>query len=210
MNPLLNDIPFETALYRGLGRAVLFLQETDARLYRKAILDAVLYNKVYDPMFNSDRAWYLFEVIHATGEIEDYARCIRHALKTDDRDYNYDGLYGLACLMAKNGDESTRQAMYDGLPKDIETGYAPGIQALIELDGIAAYSMIAERLAASNPNDDMLREGCHYLPLSYLEEQVGEGGIRTALTMVQAMKPHLTDYVKRVSSILQSEKPDAP
>ncbi len=56
----------------GLGRALLYLQAESAGLYHEALLHACLHNQVYDRQCKPERASYLCDLIHASGDPDLY------------------------------------------------------------------------------------------------------------------------------------------
>jgi hypothetical protein len=79
------QVTFAQAIRYGLGRAILHVRQHDPKPYRQLILDqlildACLYDDVFESQMNHDRGQYLFDLIPATGEQERYRRRLLRAL----------------------------------------------------------------------------------------------------------------------------------
>lgn len=152
---------FEKIVALGLGRAVLYLRDHDARPYREIILDACLHNKAYDPQVEGMRAEYVLELIRCTDEAASYENAVIQSLEDDPGDWDDEQRFRVARLLAQNGNLRAREAMHSAFrakrisSSDIATEF-------IELDGIDGLlfviGQIGEQLA-NNPDqweDDYL------------------------------------------------------
>src|SRR4051794_19974732 len=123
---------FEVALRRGLGRAVLFLQQQkDTTPFREIILDACAHNWAYDRQMEDHRSLYMFDVIHATGELEYYAERLREWLKAPRKDDYVGQILDLNTMLAKAGDEQARQAVYDTYHHNRKDWYTTDSEPLV-------------------------------------------------------------------------------
>ena len=187
---------FQGWLQRGLGRAVLFLQQHDAVPYRNMILNACVHNLAYDPQVEGNRARFLYDVIQATGEIEVYATCTRDTLATtDDRDSQWQ-LYDLSVLLAKNGDQEARRVIYQTFARHVAMQNYAGADAPIELDGLEGFLFVVHQTALYP-----LSEEDQWLEETYvdtLEEHLGKDTSQAALDEAAANDPVLAAFLTRV------------
>lgn len=194
MRAELEGISLEVALRRGLGRAILFLEEqTDCRPYRELLLEACLNNWAYDRQIEDNRAAFLFDAIHATGEPEYYASHIRHALLTPDLDCARGQVIDISGLLARSDTPGMRPALYQAFPQSVESGYAYRCEHLIRLDGIQGYIFVAE---VFREKAEFVEDWEHTNALGYLAEVMGEEPPVRAMEMVCILRPDLSSYVQ--------------
>ncbi len=67
---------FRDALQKGLGRAVIHVQEHGTKNVRNEILHACLHSLVYDPQCEESRVNWLLEIINLAPDPEYYYQCI--------------------------------------------------------------------------------------------------------------------------------------
>ena len=72
-------------LAQGLGRAVVFLKQTDAQPYRDLILRACTHNQVFDRQVEDGRDLFLYDVLTATNDMGYYRRPLFAALMDGER-----------------------------------------------------------------------------------------------------------------------------
>lgn len=187
---------FPDMLSRGLGRAVLFLQNNDPKPCREAILHACRHFVGYDAQTEPSRAQYLFDVIQATGEPEYYASCIREMLTADEEAEDAWQVFDVASRLAKQGDQDLREAMYATYARNAAMHETTGADALIELDGLEGYLFVARHLIEFPlPEDDHWLDG---LLLHDLEEKLGKEEARVGLDRACVTDPALATYIARL------------
>lgn len=64
---LLTHEQFARTLYQGLGRPIVYAHTHDTTPFKDVILQACLYNSLYDRLIGVDRVPYLYTLITATG-----------------------------------------------------------------------------------------------------------------------------------------------
>ena len=101
---------FERVLGLGLGRAILFLQQHDARPYRDIILRACTHWTGYDQQVEGTRTTYLRDVLHATGHERAFVGPILAALKNATSHRDVTQLFYLALSFASDGYDEARSA----------------------------------------------------------------------------------------------------
>jgi hypothetical protein len=182
---------FQHLLELGLGRAILYLRDHDARPYRDVILHACLHNLAYDKQCEGNRAEYLFDIIQLTGESEFYRERILTGLATLSDDWDSQ-LYDLARLFAQHGDAHARQVMYDTFAKSSGEDFYYG-HTLIELDGLEGYLFVANCIGdqAVISEDLWIYRNLHHTA----EEQCGEDEARHALERASAENSRIQDYL---------------
>lgn len=145
---------FSYILERGLGSAIMFLQQHDATPYRDVILDACLRDTRYDPQIESRRSPYLFDVIQLTGDPVFFRDRILDALDTlDDPDTRTaHQLNGLAAHFAKQGDAAAREAVIAQFTAHCtsEDEWSVYVRArdVIMIDGAQGALLVAEHIGA--------------------------------------------------------------
>lgn len=187
---------FQDSFRRGLGRAVLFLQSHNAKPYREAILHGCSNFIGYDAQAEPSRAPYLFDIIQATGELEWYAPRIREMLTSGEEMDAPWQVFELAGLMAQDGDEQARQALYAAFTRDAARQDVSNGDVLIKLDGLDGYLFVVRQLLKNPlPEDDRWWEGVF---LDKLEEKLGKEDARAGLERACAADPELAAHVARI------------
>jgi HEAT repeat protein len=184
---------FERVLGRGLGRAVLFLRQHDARPYRDAILHACTHWTGYDQQVEGTRTIFLRDVLDATGHEHRFVPRILAALKgvTDRRDAIQ--LVFLVLAFAKDGYDEARTALYEAFDRnDTEEAFL-GFDAIIRLDGLEGFRYVAERMGAALLNDPHASVEADHARWE-AKEAVGEEAVQRVLA--EADTPALRAFVQ--------------
>ncbi|HZO26892.1 MAG TPA: hypothetical protein VFH48_12995 [Chloroflexota bacterium] len=137
---------FERVLGLGLGRAILFLRQHDARPYRDIILNACVHWTGYDQQVEGTRTPYLMTVLDETGQIESYVESILAAFRstTDRRDQQQ--LIRLASELAQDGYAEARVALYERFDRnDSEEPYSCAVELLRQLGELPEVAVVAAR-----------------------------------------------------------------
>ena len=195
---------FERVLGLGLGRAILFLRQNDARPYRDVILNACTHWTGYDQQVEGTRTPYLMTVLDATGDLASYVEPILAAFRasTDRRDQQQ--LIRLASEVAQDGYAEARAALYECFDRnDTEEPFACASE-LIGVDGLDGLLYIAERIGAAlleNPaalgDDDWLLRSLR----DDAGERCGKEAVQATLAQAARESPHVRAYVQRVQAI---------
>jgi hypothetical protein len=195
---------FERVLGLGLGRAILFLRQNDARPYRDAILHACTHWTGYDQQVEGTRTPYLMTVLDETGEVENYVEPILAALKatTDDRDRQQ--LIRLTSEFAQDGYGSARDALYDLFERDTGTPFSCAHE-LIRIDGLQGLLHVADRMGRVLLNDPGGLGDDDWIMTSAFhdaEEQCGKADVRRALESAAEGSASVRAYARAVNAIL--------
>jgi deoxycytidylate deaminase len=151
---LMNSDQFATYLFRGLGRTYLHLQRYDSTPHLAALLQACLYNPVYDRQCEGSRADYLFNLIALTPNPHAFEQRIMHSFaRLDDDALDVEQLFDFALLYARSGNTHARQLMYDHFAARAGDGNDYGATQLIDLDGFEGFRFVAARLGAAAQHD---------------------------------------------------------
>lgn len=106
---------FQTALHRGLGRALQQLRETQPTEAASIVLAACLRSTAYDAQLDGSRSEYLLEAAALTGLLERLPTELGHALDAlvdvDDQHWNAVQLIDLLATLAKRGDAQAAYAL---------------------------------------------------------------------------------------------------
>lgn len=194
----LAGMPLEIALRRGLGRAILFLEEqTDCRPYRELLTEACFLNWAYDSAIEDNRSVFLWDAIHATGEPEYYLARLREPLENQETGYAWSQIFRLAAMFIRNGDTETKDLLYQIFPDMIPDGRATLSECLIRLDGLSGYLYIAEIFAQQG---DKIEEWEHSAAINILAATQGEATPENTLAMVSTLRPDLAEYIQNASA----------
>ncbi len=200
---------FENSVALGLGRAVLHLLDHDAHPYREIILDACLQNKAYDPQVEGSRATYALNLIKASGDLQFYADAVIRSLGTDESGWDASQRFQIARLLAQQGNESVRQAMYSAFQakRISDTDVAA---EFIELDGLPGLIFVTGRIGELLIQDPERWED-DYL-LSVASGIYGKEAVETTLKNAAETDTNIKAYLNAVEEnrTLQSlnQRPD--
>jgi len=184
-------------LAQGLGRAVLHLELHDSAPFRDLILNACLYEAMFDPQTAPDRAPYLYDVLAASGEEDYFRRRILAALAAPADDLNVDELCGLLLEWARRGDAECRRALY-ALAGDLAAaGLSYPAYRLIDLDGWDGFVFAAERLGAAIIGG---ADEVHAGALNHITERLGEGEVAARLDELRARNPLIAAYLDELEA----------
>jgi hypothetical protein len=135
-------VEFESALKKGLGRAMLLLSDAPGHQeYGAALLHACTVNLVYDRQCEEDRVAWLYQLIRATGQIDRYCtELLRRLATTGEAADSIDMIqvFGILCMIAAEDPEFDRRVLRDFLlGADWEKAAAGCIYQFVWLEGIA-------------------------------------------------------------------------
>ncbi len=159
MNPLTRD-EFAAALKKGLGRAWWHVANYGLDDVADLVLEACLHNQQYDPLCESTRAPWLFEMFGNTSHYSRVRDAILGELHAENCTWYVNQVCRLAKEMAAHGDEAARQVLraytfYRASQSDEDDWQ--GTNAWIELTGVEGVIDLAriygQRLLV-DPNDN--------------------------------------------------------
>lgn len=191
-------IPFddlEQMLHKGMGRAILYLKDKDLTEYRDLILDNCLHNRAYDRQCEYDRAEYPYQLVRLSSDKEFYVEGIVDALRTETDEQDLQYLYELAYLLAKDGHETARLAMYERFPRCAMEGDNTGASELVKLDGIDGLLFVLRQLG-QNITDNRMWEITS--AISDAEEQSSAEDVSRALRNAADDDPRMADLMRRL------------
>lgn len=110
----MNEAEFVRSLFQGLGRPHCYFKQHKNFPYRDALLNACLYNPVYDHQIEGTRASYYWELLNITDSNTDIRPHILEALRNPMDEMAIEQLFGFALKYALSGDTVARQLMYSG------------------------------------------------------------------------------------------------
>jgi hypothetical protein len=178
-------------LRKGLGRAVLHLDNHRSEPYRQTILNACLSNWNYDRQCEPSRAQFMFDLIQRTGEAEFYQAEIVAAMTAQDKD-RVSQLCEILQLLAEQGDSKARESLYQWFAMCDVNEFANG-RTLIALDGLEGFLFVANRIGSVDPAeyDPWV---CSSL-FSDLAEQIGKEAVWDALAVNAIANSNIERFV---------------
>ncbi|QDG53091.1 HEAT repeat domain-containing protein [Persicimonas caeni] len=148
-NPFIPE-QFCSALYKGLGRAVLHVRKYGDEQIRKHLLDACVHVRSYDPQIEGSRAEWLLEMVDATSHGDFYREAILDALEVVeegavDAVWSADQLCDFALHYARRGHQRGRELLYQ-VYRENRFSEADWVAAdqLLSLDGLDGLTFMAE------------------------------------------------------------------
>ncbi len=180
---------------------ILHLRQHNTAPYRDVILNACLHNITFDPQVEDYKTDYLMEIIDLTPTPDFYHDRIRQATahmdgQTDGRDAGH--LVALTRYLAQRGDGEARQILYDVFLKNLEDEDTLGAGAIIEVDGVAGFIFVVDKIAAIKRKE--AEPYAHGFLVFDLEEAIGESEAQAALATLRATNPNVDYYLHLVES----------
>ncbi|NJM06829.1 hypothetical protein HC891_12550 [Candidatus Gracilibacteria bacterium] len=145
----MNSDQFARVLYQGLGRTIVYARSHDCSPFYTVILQACLYNPIYDRQTGVDRAPYLHELIAATGAEPWFRAHILAALADPDDEMDRELLFDLALRFAQEGDGAARTTMLARFLDNVSCGEINGAYQIAELDDKASLRFVVEQIGAA-------------------------------------------------------------
>lgn len=166
---------FKQAIKNGTGEAILILMDNPLVNLDKLIVKACTHNLAYDPQCEGSRADYLFDILTLAKnqeKIED--TIVDNLLHARENDWDTTLLFDLVRVLAFNGNQQARIALYERYSNNIEPNFDfTETDALVILDGIKGLEFTAEiqgkniKLDSKYWVDNWLLEVCQeYYPSS--------------------------------------------
>lgn len=140
---------FRSALHKGLGRAVIHVLEHGNDGICSDLLEACLHARSYDPQLEGSRAFWLLEMIEATGKETDFHDAILDALaEVEDGSPNstWDAaqLCDFALYYARRGDQRANRLLYQ-VHRERPIADSPwlGARQILDLHGLEGLALMA-------------------------------------------------------------------
>lgn len=187
---------FARRIYQGLGRPLLHLRVHDPSPYTPALLHACRKNPVYDRQCIGSRADYLREILLLTGLWPDFRRPLLDALADPTEDDDIDQLCDFALLYAQEGDAEARHLLYEYWDSQAEPDGCSGACQIVELDGLAGFLHVADRLGQAALCDPDL-----FVSRALLRVLEDSGGLASPDTLREAAGeryPYVRHYLDAV------------
>lgn len=135
---------FANALEKGLGRAYLYVEKNGDELIRDQLLHACLINQSYDRQCEDSRAEWLMSLINLSKNRDFYIPNIIASLASSSEYSDVNQLYELCKLIAEQGDESAKIAIYEKFDlQEFNKSYLGGDE-IIQMDGLEGLLHVAE------------------------------------------------------------------
>jgi hypothetical protein len=194
-------------LEQGLGRAVVFLKQTDARPYRELILRACTHNQVFDRQVEDGRDLFLYDVLTATNDMGYYRRPLFAALMNMDEEHDPHQLFGLVRRMAHTGDWEARNCLYAAFDLQATHDDFRGAREFIALDGLRGFLFVTAHFLRCKQVDSIVEENSDEENsnkeeadwewwLSELEERDGKDATQAALHRLTSDLPGLSELLQ--------------
>ena len=212
---------FKEAFRRGLGSAMIALQNSDSReAYKEVILWCCLHNTCYDMQFDGDRSNYLFSAIYLFEDRSYFENAIIEKYRQKKIDtWLFDQLSGLLYYFAANDSETAREALYQRFDELIHR--LPRIRNekearreggqfewlciwLTMLDGIAAFKILFDRVSIA-----FSKSKCPYFIMDWFyinsENRLGKKRVRAYAEKQAAKSSAMDDYWKKLQEKINYE-----
>ncbi len=133
---------FKSSIRCGTGEAYLLIQKNPETDFSDEIIQAAVRNFAYDPQSEGDRAFYITGLMELSGRKEKISQAVLKALLQENENYwDLDQLFDIAAILAKQGDDKAKEAIYKRYGHDTDRC---GDDAIVEIDGITGLKYIAE------------------------------------------------------------------
>lgn len=142
----MNPDHFARLLYQGRGLPYLILRDQPTDQYNSVLLNACLYNPVYNPQCEPDRAEYYHAIISQTPDPAWFEQQIVDALNDPDDEMDLDLLCDFALIYAKHGNVHARRLLYEICNEYAALGETIGARQIVTLDGVAGILHAANQL----------------------------------------------------------------
>lgn len=187
---------FVSALEKGLGRAHLHLCQ-HGLTYADDLFAACLSNQSLDPQCEESKAAWLVALIDVTEHSEVFfERIIQNAGTVTSY---YDALQYLQILsiLTQRGYSQAKDAMYRTYDRILNTlGDAPGVEDLIEVDGLNAVAHIADIIGSLLAKDPSRWEDDTHLRTAY--DALGQDAVDSSLQALSRSNRNIRKYLAAV------------
>jgi len=188
---------FQELIQAGHGRAMVYAQEHDVSGFRDVLLDACLKCYSVDPRFEATRANYMWELVQLLPDPEFYCERVLDSLREGGDDWSTAQRFHLATLIALEGNERARRAVYDNFEPGPKHGELIACD-LLRLGGLRALQEAAAKIGdlllncPGEVNDGMLWWSA--------TQRFGEAAAREALTEAASTDGRLAAFLAAVEA----------
>ncbi len=149
---------FKSSVRRGTGESYIILKAYPKIDFSKDIIDTSIKNYAFDIQVEGNRAMYAYRLIKLSNQKEKIIGYILKKLRGQKKDwYSLDQMCELTKLIAKEGNNEARAALYERFENNLKNGFDfCGQNSIIELDGIDGLKKVAEvvgKVLHKNPTD---------------------------------------------------------
>jgi hypothetical protein len=195
-------------LEQGLGRAVVFLKQTDARPYRELILRACTHNQVFDRQCEDGRDLFLYDVLTATNDMGYYRRPLFAALMNMDEEHDPHQLFGLVRRMAQAGDWEARNCLYAAFDLQATHDDFRGAGEFIAIDGLRGFLFVTAHFLRCKRAGSIEEDNSDWeWWLSELEERNGKDVTQAALRQLESDIPGLSELLQQAEAERAEREP---
>jgi len=195
LKPLTRD-EFRDALHKGLGRAVLYVNEFGDQEVQDDILYACLHNLAYDSQIEGSRSQFLFSLIDLTNNEHFYRQHILEALTNVTNDWDEYNLITLVRGFAQRGYDPARKALYAKFEQQRVSDYWLASEQIINLDGLEGLFHVVEVLGSRLLNDPNFIEDDYMISEAY--KRFGKEAVLTALFEKAKSSVNVRTYLDKV------------
>ncbi|MGO8733931.1 MAG: hypothetical protein ACLQVM_14235 [Terriglobia bacterium] len=167
--------------------------------FAEVILDACLHSKARDAQVEGSRAQYMFDIVQRTANPSFYIRKVLDALSDEADEWDALQRFGMARLLAQDGNNHARQAMTEAFERQIGSPIQDAFaEEFIALDGIPGLLFAAGRIGrglradSSRWEDDSL--------LAAAEELFGQEAVWNSITERGKTDADVLTYVDAVKA----------
>lgn len=192
---------FQDAMCKGLGRAVLWLKEHDAKPYYDAILHCCLRETAYDVECEGTHAVYVFGIVELTGDVPHFRGLILQALSDSRKDRDTRHLFEMARLLAQRGDAEARRAMYEKFDRNDAEGSFAGADEIIVLDRFDGLLRVADRIGAHILSDAAYRDWGGAVRVA--EDELGDEETARTLRAATQTNERIRAYLDNIAQTQQ-------
>lgn len=172
----LNISDFESSLIKGTGLALLYVKNKNVVLtntYKETILGACIKNLGYDQQMETDRAYYMYEIIECSNDPEYFLNKIVRAFRNNFIINDWDAYhrFKILNLIAKYNEVSLKPLIYKIFEQNISNSFEFILREdLVEMDGYSAAIFIAETIGAHLLKDNLYYENKDFI--KYVENNI--------------------------------------
>lgn len=152
---------FTDAISKGLGRAMIHIQQYGLDNVADIVLDTCIHNRLYDAQCEQNRSKWLYAMFSDSPQYDNFQNAILAAMRKENEWYDAVQLCELAQEMAMDGDEYARAGLRDFALKSAAIGGDRddwGVIEYVKVGGEAAVLELAriygQRLL-DNPEDEV-------------------------------------------------------
>jgi hypothetical protein len=207
-----NTEPFDDALQKGLGRAVLLAREAPRSApLRASVMAACRHQQAYDPQCEGTRTTYLLELVDALDLRDEIRAQTLAALPTTVDDWDLPPLIGLANVFAREGDREAQRVLRAQL---VEGPLSADVAlAIVAIDGAAGlHDPKSGLLFAARIVGERATDGDEWMASEIVEEAhvlLGSEAVSACLAEGAARSPAIARFVELLEALRRAREKGA-